>query len=86
MSEEKRTPKTKEELEAIKKETEELFKKLAELTDDELKEIGLGSRDPNELTDEELAQVAGGMKKNFKITNIRNLGTIGSLGFFFQDC
>ena len=52
--------KTKEELEALKKEVEDLCKKLAELTEDERKEIGVCLPDPNELTDEQMAQVSGG--------------------------
>ena len=60
MSEEKRQPKTKEELEELKKEVEDLCKKLAELTEEERKEIGVYLPDPNELTDEQMAQVSGG--------------------------
>ncbi len=60
MSEEKRQPKTKEELEALKKEISDLYKKLSELTEDERKELGICFRDPNELTEEELAQVNAG--------------------------
>ena len=86
MSEEKRTPKTKEELEALKKEIIDLYKKIAELTEDERKEIGICSRDPKELTDEELAQVTGGMKTNFKLTLAAIIGFVanGSAGFSFQ--
>ena len=45
MSEEKRQPKTKEELEELKKEVETLNEKLNELTDEELAQVsgGVGS-------------------------------------------
>ena len=44
MSEEKRQPKTKEELQAIKEEVETLSKKLAELTEEELAQVSGGMR------------------------------------------
>ena len=43
MSEEKRQPKTKEELQAIKEEVETLSKKLAELTEEELAQVSGGN-------------------------------------------
>ena len=52
--------KTKEELEALKKEISDLYKKLSELTEDERKELGICFRAQNELTDEELSSVAAG--------------------------
>ena len=42
MSEEKRQPKTKEELEELKKEVETLNEKLNELTEEELKQVAGG--------------------------------------------
>ena len=42
MSEEKRQPKTKEELEELKKEVETLNEKLNELTDEELAQVSGG--------------------------------------------
>ena len=42
MSEEKRQPKTKEELDALKKEVEVLNEKLNELTDEEMAQVNAG--------------------------------------------
>ena len=70
MSEENRTPKTKEDLEALKKEITDLNKKIAELTEDERKEIGICFRDLNELAEGEMAKVTGG-KENAAVPGIR---------------
>ena len=56
--------KTKEELNALKEEVETLNKKLAELTEDELKQVTMSEEKKTvELKNEDLEKVAGGFTR-----------------------
>ena len=76
-SEEKRTPKTKEELEALKKEIIDLYKKIAELSEDERKEIGIGR--------ESALKTSAPISAMTKTSNIANFLSLYMYGFILAE-